>query len=265
MEDEFKQAILVVAHPDDEILWFSSLVTKARRIVICYLGQPSKPKWTVGRQQALAQYPLKDIYALGLDAAEVFGLGDWYTPGTDEFGMVLNQTGERQRRYRDNYYRLIEELPHLLTGAPVVITHNPWGEYGHEEHVQVFRAVQFLQQSLGYALRVSNYVSRRSLALMIQAMPSTGASSQTLPTDIESALAIRDLYIQNDCWTWKKDYRWPERETILEINQYPVEGNGRWNSLPFNFLNIGEAVSPPRLVRAAERITRIINASRKLS
>ena len=38
-----------------------------------------------------------------------------------------------------------------------VITHNPWGEYGHEDHVQVFRAVTALQAELGFAVWVSGY------------------------------------------------------------------------------------------------------------
>jgi len=36
-------AILVVAHPDDEILWFSSVVDKVDEILFCFGDYPALP------------------------------------------------------------------------------------------------------------------------------------------------------------------------------------------------------------------------------
>src|SRR5580765_529365 len=37
---DLRDAAVVVAHPDDEVLWFSSLVAKVGRIVTCYGPNP---------------------------------------------------------------------------------------------------------------------------------------------------------------------------------------------------------------------------------
>ena len=54
-----ENAVVVVAHPDDEVLWFSSILDKVDEVVICYLAINSKPQWTVGRQLSLAEHPVK--------------------------------------------------------------------------------------------------------------------------------------------------------------------------------------------------------------
>ena len=38
-----EQSILVVAHPDDEILWFSSIADKIHAIVICFMDYRFDP------------------------------------------------------------------------------------------------------------------------------------------------------------------------------------------------------------------------------
>jgi len=36
LSDLVKGAILIVAHPDDEVLWFSSLLCRVEKVVICF-------------------------------------------------------------------------------------------------------------------------------------------------------------------------------------------------------------------------------------
>ena len=49
-----------MAHPDDEILWFSSVLGKVDHVVLCYLGELVNPDFETQRRQVLAGYPLQD-------------------------------------------------------------------------------------------------------------------------------------------------------------------------------------------------------------
>ena len=39
------KSILVVAHPDDEILWFSSILASVDHVILCYLGELVNPEF----------------------------------------------------------------------------------------------------------------------------------------------------------------------------------------------------------------------------
>jgi len=52
-------ACIVAAHPDDEVLWFSSVVTRVEKVFICFMGNPNRPGLGRGRRAALEQPPNK--------------------------------------------------------------------------------------------------------------------------------------------------------------------------------------------------------------
>ena len=56
---KMKKAI-VVAHPDDEILFFSSIIETVDKIIVCF-GPSSSKKVTDGRKLLQSRYPLKNI------------------------------------------------------------------------------------------------------------------------------------------------------------------------------------------------------------
>ena len=148
-----ERSALVVAHPDDEILWFSSVVKNVGHIFFCFLEVEGDPECSQGRRHALRNLPLKQISALDIKEAGVFGLANWKSPKPTVAGLELRHTDGGLRRedvYERNYYELCERLREVLKGYRNVITHNPWGEYGHEEHVQVYRAVKRVQAQLGF-------------------------------------------------------------------------------------------------------------------
>ena len=55
------KSIIVSAHPDDEILWFSSIAEKVDKIVFCFSDCDSHPDWSTGREKSLSEYPIKNI------------------------------------------------------------------------------------------------------------------------------------------------------------------------------------------------------------
>lgn len=213
---------LVMAHPDDEVLWASSLLARLDRIVLCFEAVPSFPDWGLGRQRSLAVFPLPGAVNLGLTEAETFDSAAWPEPRETAYGLEVRQHRKSlpnfsKTRYQQNFAALTAALRPELAGFDTVITHNPWGEYGHEDHVQVFRAVAALQAEMGFAVWVSCYVSDKSWPLMRRLISRLDCSAPALPTDPVLGEQLKTLYRENGCWTWFDDYAWPARETFYRL------------------------------------------------
>ena len=203
---------LVFAHPDDEVLWASSLLARAARVILCYGDVPDKPELSKGRRRAVARLPLERLESLDIAEAGVFELAAWPDPAPAPDGLALPPRSPAAPAYAANHARLIADLRPRLTGFASVVTHNPWGEYGHEEHVQVFRAVEALQRELGFALWVTCYVSEKSAGLMRECLGGLGASTPPMPTDPALGARLQAIYAEEGCWTWFEDYVWPAEE-----------------------------------------------------
>ena len=215
----FEKSILVVAHLDDEVLWFSSILDKVDQIVVCYLGVKSHPEWTDGRKKSLMSHPLSNLTCLGLDESEVFEGPDWENPVVTEHGMAIQKKQFSDEVYKQNFKTLKERLESKLAGYQNVFTHNPWGEYGHVEHVQVFRIVKDLQIALKFNLWFSNYCSNKSFNLMLNYVSGFNSNYITLPTDKKMGQLLMQLYTNNNCWTWYSDYRWFNEEAFMKDKQ----------------------------------------------
>jgi len=209
--------VLVVAHPDDEALWFSSLLSQVGRVIVCFGACDDFPELGPARRAALAEHPLSRLHWLRLPEPCSVAAVDWDDPVETSAGLALNARSdpERQRRYERSFSALLEGLRDELAEAGVVYTHNPWGEYGHPDHVQVSRVVTTLQQSARFELWFSSYVSARSMPLAARHLERL-MRHFILPVDAEYAERLRQHYSEHGAWTWHLDYVWPEREAFLQ-------------------------------------------------
>jgi LmbE family N-acetylglucosaminyl deacetylase len=219
MKDFLHRSAIVVAHPDDEILWAGSAVASAQKIIVCYGELPQDSCITEGRRLAMSGFPHKDLVYLALPEAGSFNTAAWLEPAESPWGLSQRNLVKALRpsvaeRYRRNFDTLSRILRTQLEGCRNVITHNPWGEYGHEDHIQVFRVVESLRAALGFDLWVSCYFGPKSVALQRRYLNSLGPSTAALPIDQALMQQIKALYIENQCWTWKDDYRWPQTEVF---------------------------------------------------
>jgi len=253
-DEILEEAVIVAAHPDDEILWFSSILEKVNKIYICYVHQESKPEWTRGRTEALTNYPLPHMHSMNLHLSDVFGCGDWQNPRLTPFGLDIRGRGCSQEKYEDNYRSLKNELTILLRPYKHVFTHNPWGEYGHEEHVQVFRAVEALRSQMGFSLWVSNYVSNRSMPLMVNSLERLDHGHFCRPVNRQLAAQIKDLYLRHACWTWYSDYTWPDEDGFLKVISVDKCSYNPGQSFPLTFINIGEVTTASLRNRRTEKL-----------
>jgi len=127
MTEMFKNSVLLSAHPDDEILWFSSIIEKVDEITICFLDYKRAPEMSAGRKKALSDYPLGNISCLEIEESGSFQGADWHNPIISKYGIEMLNSGEPENKYTENYYILKKHLRNRLINCRNIFTHNPWG------------------------------------------------------------------------------------------------------------------------------------------
>ena len=224
VSDIFRNSIIVAAHPDDEILWFSSLLKRVDNVLLCFLNEIANPDYGVRRRRALSQIlDGNNLLSNKISCLEVNALGvskprSFLSPKFCQYGIELSdENGVLDRyndQYKENYLILRDKLASVLDGYQNVFTHNPWGEYGHVEHVQVYRAVKELQKSIGYDIWFSNYCSTRTVSLTAPMFNATEIA--TFPTNQVIAQELMNIYKESNCWTWFDDWDWAAEETFFK-------------------------------------------------
>lgn len=205
---------VVVAHPDDEILWLSSALAAADRVVLCFGDPFGRPAKAAARRGAVAALPLPGLIDLRIPESGAGFAVDRADPRLTAYGLAITDAAAGAR-YEANFHRLVDALRGVLAGCDEVCTHNPWGEYGHAEHVQVHRAVAALQPELGYRIWFSNYVDAASwpLAVRLAAEP-CWTDRRTAAPDTRLARRLMRIYQRHGAWTWTRFHRWPVAETL---------------------------------------------------
>lgn len=259
----FNNSVVVVAHPDDEIIWMSSILGEVDKIIVCFLDELSSAGFGVGkvvdyyrtikygscsnnnksiqseigssRDKVLKNYPIKGIKSLGLSESGSFGLVDWCNPKRSPYGIHLdiqNRSVDRptfgarfkkdirliRRRYEQNYKKLVFRLTDELKGVANVFTHNPWGEYGHPDHIQVNKALVEVQKDLGFDIYVTTYCGIITLKLVNQYLPLGLPIKEyvSIETDRDLARQIVSLYKKYNCWTYHDDWNPMKVDTFIK-------------------------------------------------
>jgi LmbE family N-acetylglucosaminyl deacetylase len=205
---------VVVAHPDDEALWLSAVVASVERVVFGFGAAFDKPLRSEARRQAVAALPLSGIVNLEIPESGAGWKAYQTQPQLTPSGVEISDATVRER-YEANYAKLLEGLRASLAGCRDVYTHNPWGEYGHSEHIQVYRAVTALQDELGYTVWFSNYVGARNWTFVRGlAERLDWARRCVVRPDIATARALMHVYRHYGAWTWPRVHRWPACEVM---------------------------------------------------
>lgn len=220
--------VIVVAHPDDEILWLSSVMAQADPVVLCFGAPYGKPRKAENRARAVANLGLPRLVDLAVPESGARLQTDWKPTSLTKTGIAISDQAA-QKRYEANFSLLLEKLRPILTGATDVYTHNPWGEYGHTEHIQVYRVVKALQAALHFTVWFSNYAAPQTRMLARQlGQEALWQEKQILPTDPQIAHRLRRTYQVNKAWTWSNWHKWPETETLYS---QPYEPTKAWHDM----------------------------------
>jgi hypothetical protein len=232
----FNKSIIVVAHPDDEILWLSSVLAKVDHIVFCFLDYTPAPELGSGRRRAITEYPLSNLSCLEITESGSYNGADWNNPIETQYGLEIASNAALAKRYNNNFKTLYDRLSSILAAYDNVYTHNPWGEYGHEDHVQVYRVVKSLQEKLDFNLWFSNYGGNHSYNLMMKYIPDLGPLYTTCQTNLDLATSIGSLYKKHKCWTWYGDYQWFREESFINDKLTSPTNRTHGHIFPINFI-----------------------------
>lgn len=262
-------SIIIAAHPDDELLWFNSILKQVDEVVIVYEDFWAHPELKEARRAVIRDYPRPNVRSLGMSESGACGCANWASPTESPFGIELSIEAQRREltrvsklalarigvldplvsdcsvavRYEQNFQLLLEAFRPRLSSGMNVFTHNPWGEYGHEEHVQLFRVLQTLREEIGFNLWMSNYCTERALPMAMRYFQRETEGYVRLPTDTEFADKVADLYKKHDCWTWSEDWVWFEEECFMEAPRAASEPTAHQHLFPLNFFSIEEKAS----------------------
>ncbi len=232
-------SLLIVAHPDDEILWFGSIVADVDRIVVCFGNDPAHPELSAARERVLADHPMRNkMVSLGIDETGSFNHADWPLPESTKYGLRIVKARQIAMRYRLCYREIKKKLAPMIGEASSVITHNPWGEYGHEEHVLVHSAVTSLARSKKKAVWYDNHASSWSENLMRAYLHASERQVVHRDVDTQAMERIADIYRAHDAWTWFDDYQWFEDEHFVRGPLERMDRPGNGQVLPINMLSL---------------------------
>jgi LmbE family N-acetylglucosaminyl deacetylase len=223
---DLRDAAVVVAHPDDEVLWFSSLVAKVGRIVMCYGPSPKVAERGEQRRRVVRAYPYNSVRFLDIPEPAT-----WRGRSLGSVESELARDAQEDPALRN---ALISGLGEVLRDIPIVFVHNPWGEYGHDDHRRLYAAVSALQQQLNFKVYVSSYVERSALGLMAAALQNGMSDVIAFSVDRAEIDPIVASYKANSCWTWAASWRWPSTEHFFRLG---ADGAICANPLPFQLFD----------------------------
>ena len=172
---------LLIAHPDDEILFLWPFLERTRHI-ICVADDHNNPDraWCKERGECL-----REVAALLRIPGKVITLGensDFYRLPTRD--QTLKQLG----------MRVVGELQ---TAGLTVATHNRWGEYGHLDHI----LCNHFALCSGLPLLNTNIRQEANWLPLPSCDPHV---SSVEPLDMGLCNQVKAIYDARGCWTWSK-------------------------------------------------------------
>ncbi len=265
------RSVLVVAHPDDEVLWFSSILDAVTKIVIVFDTAHGSEERQAALRDSLAEHPLAHkLTSLGIERVRSHNCSRWPEPEVTDYGLRLEEDTALDAAYAGQADDILAALRPQLQQAGNVFTHNPWGEYGHEDHVQLSKCVTELAGELRATVWYSNYVSGKSSRLMRRYVSGFRSDYRINDVDATRAREIAGAYFRHGTWTHDPDYAWFPAECFiagpLEFSTQESVGT----LFPVNYLRVpfdpvpARPPAPGLLSRVRRRLRRAFTASIKV-
>jgi LmbE family N-acetylglucosaminyl deacetylase len=264
-QEALENSALVVAHPDDEVLWFSSIIEDVGHIIIVFNASAKHPDLAASISAALAGHRYRDkIVTLDLAQAESHNRADWPLPEDTDYGLRLERAPGLDAPYAEQAARVAEALDPHLAGMRNVFTHNPWGEYGHEAHVQLSKVTTRLAARRGATVWYGNYVSGKSSRLMRRYVH--GFSNDYYRRDVDAARAreVADTYVRSGAWTFDGDHAFFPTECFIRGPLEAAAEAAAGALFPVNYLRVPfdpvpATTAPPGIIQRLQRKLRSVS------
>ena len=115
---------------------------------------------------------------------------------------------------------------------------------------------------MGFTLWVSNYVSNRSMPLMLNSKEKISNYFFKISANQELAAKIKNLYQKHECWTWYSDFQWTNEEVFLRVNPAGHYSYRHGRSFPLNFLDVGETKQSTIPIESKDKLVRYMRRVR---
>jgi LmbE family N-acetylglucosaminyl deacetylase len=169
-----KTGIIIIAHPDDEIIFLWAAIPYAK-MIIAIAGDTSST--TQFPQYKNRKYALRDIgNILNIPTICLEYDSEFYKLPKEELSILQNKLQDLTKNY------------------DIIFTHNEFGDYGHPDHLLLYKLVALLNKKI----IVSDITLPSSLGKV------KGKSLQTYQNDIKFYEQCHQIYIKHNCWTWNR-------------------------------------------------------------
>lgn len=224
MNINFNKTALVVAHSTDEIFFFGSVVDKVEHIYVCYNSTPKNYFLNSKKDQAkkFLTSIKPNITYLNLTEPQILGTGNFDSCEQNIFGLTNNVPFETMKVHFEKVAsKLIESG---INKYDTIISHNMWGENGHEENILIQRVVSALQKQFKFKYITNSFFSSTSEKLMRECIDNY---SFLCNIDVNQNLCefLKQTYIFYKTglqqWPWLLNYKWYTQEKLLITNNTP--------------------------------------------
>ena len=178
---------LLIAHPDDEIIFMWPFLERVQKI-ICASSDANNPAraWCARRGECLAE------------VAKLLGCTLSLHHNDSEFYRAETRPEPRLKN-------IASALLSDLAGSDIVATHNAWGEDGHLDHLLCHHVANTHQARTGGELLVTNIAQEInwlpvSSFLQYELFERLYAFDAHLDADLYDR--IKRIYEAKGCWTW---------------------------------------------------------------
>ena len=181
---------IIMAHPDDEVIFGWPVLRQASSILICSNDKNNPDRtWCRYRYKALQEIgELLGIPVVSLDYDSEF--------------YKLNARDGSLKRFIDDVTAHVD--PH----ADTIFTHNWWGEYGHLDHILVYYIILKVQKE-GVRIRMSDIHMMMPEWMSYDRLPLGGSPwvkyHQLHKNDLQLYDQCKAIYDKYDCWTWSQE------------------------------------------------------------
>ena len=179
-----KDITLLIAHPDDEVLFLWPFLDRVKRIVCASSDQHNLSRqWCSERGKCLDE-------VAELLGAETFVLGN-----NSEFYRAETRPEAKLKRHA-------EQIIEAVGNPEILATHNAWGEYGHIDHLLCHQIGRTIQARTDCALLCADIAVTERPAWLPITPWAQGSLWEEYEMDRPLFDKIKAIYDARGCWTW---------------------------------------------------------------
>lgn len=194
--------LMVVAHPDDELIWHYPYLESCDAILAVSNDSKNKErKWCKDRKLAFAE------------VCRTFGVDYKCLDYNSEFAKLPNRP---QNMLGEFVATVIEAVKSFDPDS--IVSNNPWGEYGHTDH-------RYLFQILNEYFPETDYYTTDMVVKINWPIPEFPekvlrkfhfAQCGLATLDISMILECIEIYRRYKCWTW--DFEIPQSCSLFKAD-----------------------------------------------